>query len=111
MSRTEGEGDILIFVRIPLVSALVSASHFLVWTSSLILIKFSWLYNWDIRKNWLVFSNLDLIFKVTAVEKLKIHSGGGGVCGEGGDGRASVFSKNTVTEKKNMFGVAKETAK
>ena len=34
--------------------------------------KFSWLCNWDITKNWLDFGDLDLIFKVTAVEKLKI---------------------------------------
>ena len=27
-------------------------------------------------KNWLDFGDLDLIFTVTAVEKLKIHSGG-----------------------------------
>ena len=44
------------------------------------------IYNWDITKNWLDFSDLDLIFKVTAVEKLKIHGG----C-------TSVFSKNPVT--------------
>ena len=34
------------------------------------------IYNWDITKNWLNLGDLDLIFKVTAVEKLKIHSGG-----------------------------------
>ena len=28
--------------------------------------------NWDITKNWLDFGDYDLIFKVTAVEKLKI---------------------------------------
>ena len=46
----------------------------ILWTSGWILTKFSWLYNWDIAKNWLDFGGLDLIFKVTAVEKLKIHS-------------------------------------
>ena len=47
--------------------------------------KFSWIYYWDITKNCLDFGDLDLIFKVTAVEKLNIHSGG-----------TSVFSENTV---------------
>ena len=37
-------------------------------------------------KNWLDFGGLDLIFKVTAVEKLKIYGRG-----------TSVFSENTVT--------------
>ena len=37
-------------------------------------------------KNSLDFGNLDLIFKVAAVDKLKIHGGG-----------TSVFSENTVT--------------
>ena len=37
---------------------------------------FSWIWNWDISKYWLDFGDLDLIFKVTAVEKLKIHGGG-----------------------------------
>ena len=35
------------------------------------------MYNWDTPKNLLDFGNFDLIFTVTAVEKLKIHSGGG----------------------------------
>ena len=35
-----------------------------------ILTKFSWIYKKDI-KNWLDFGTFDLIFKVTAVEKLK----------------------------------------
>ena len=37
-------------------------------------------------KNWLDFGGLDLIFKVTAVEKLKIYGRG-----------TSFFSENTVT--------------
>ena len=53
---TSGEGDILFFCADPLASAL--ASHFIVCTIAL------------------DFGELDLIFKVTAVEKLKIHSGG-----------------------------------
>ena len=48
--------------------------------------KFSWIYNWDITKNWIDFGELDLIFKVTAVEKLKIHGWG-----------TSVFSENTIS--------------
>ena len=44
------------------------------------------IYNWDITKNRFDFGDLDLIFKVTAVEKLKIHGGG-----------TFVFSENTVT--------------
>ena len=42
------------------------------------------MYNWDITENLILdFGDLDLIFKVTAVEKLKIHSEeeGGEVCG------------------------------
>ena len=42
--------------------------------------------NGDITKNRLGLGDLDLIFKVTAVEKLKIHGQG-----------TSVFSENTVT--------------
>ena len=34
------------------------------------------MYNWDTTKNVLDFGDLDLIFKLTAVEKLKIHDGG-----------------------------------
>ena len=37
--------------------------------------------------NWLDFDDLELIFKVTAVEKLKIHGGGG----RGGRGRDICF--------------------
>ena len=37
------------------------------------LAKYSWIYNWDItKKKCLDFGDLDLIFKVTAVENLKI---------------------------------------
>ena len=104
----------------------LSYLHNILWTSSWILTKFAWIYNWDITKirfwwpspnfqghssknwkfcdtflsaqyllyqwldsyqilmnirlsnlditkNWLDFGDLDLIFKVTAVEELKIH--------------------------------------
>ena len=54
--------------------------------------------------NWLDFGDLDLIFKITAVEKLKIHCvcGGGGGGGGGwvvlvGGTSVSVFPENTVT--------------
>ena len=60
--------------------------HNIVWRSCWILTKFSWIYNRDITINWLNFGDLDLIFKATAVDKLKIH-------GEG----TSVFSENTIT--------------
>ena len=49
--------------------------HNILWTSGWILTKFSWIYNWDITKNRVDFGD-DLIFKVTAVAKLKIHGGG-----------------------------------
>ena len=42
--------------------------------------------NWNLTKNWMDFGDLDLIFKVTVVEKLKIQGGG-----------TSVFSENIVT--------------
>ena len=48
--------------------------------------KFSWVYNWDITKNWIDFGDLHIIFKVTVVERLKIHG-----C------ETSVFSENIVT--------------
>ena len=54
---------------------IISYQHNILWTSGCILTKFSWLYNVDITKNWLV-GDLDLIFKVTALEKLKIHCRG-----------------------------------
>ena len=70
---------VLFLVQIPLalVSASLSASQFLVCRISCepvvgFLPNFSWIYNWDITKNWLDFGYLDLIFKVTAIEKLKI---------------------------------------
>ena len=44
-------------------------------------------------KNLLDFGDLDFIFKVTAVEKLKIHGWG-----------TSVFSENTITSyPKNLY--------
>ena len=48
----------------------LSYLHNILWTSGWILTKFSWMCNWDIRKDWLDFGDPDLIFKVTAVEKL-----------------------------------------
>ena len=50
--------------------------------------QISWLYNWDITETWLDFDDLDLIFEVTVVEKLKIHDeeGGGGEGGRLGAG-------------------------
>ena len=51
------------------------------------------MYNRDITKNLLDFGNLDTIFKVTALEELKI-------CGFG----TSVFSENTFTSLElNVF--------
>ena len=44
------------------------------------------MYNRDITKDWLDFGDHDLIFKVTAVEKLKIRRLG-----------TFVFSENTFT--------------
>ena len=43
------------------------------------------MYNWDQMKVCLNFGDVDLIFKVTAVEKLKIHGG-----------EITVFSENTI---------------
>ena len=54
----------------------LSCLHNILWACGWILTKFSWTYNWNITKNWLDFGDLDLIFKVTAVEKLKIHCWG-----------------------------------
>ena len=64
----------------------LSCLHNIMWTSSLMLTKFSLIRNWGVTKNWFDFGDLDLIFKVTAVKKLKIHGVG-----------TSVFSENTVT--------------
>ena len=70
----------LFLVQIPLMSAsalalvLASASmshfvlHNIFWTSSWILTRFAWIYNWNITKNWLDFGDLGLIFKATTVE-------------------------------------------
>ena len=43
------------------------------------------------------FGDLYLIFKVTAVEKLKIHGGVRGLVGRGEGALTSVFFENTVT--------------
>ena len=48
----------------------------ILWRSGGILTKFSRIHNWDITKALLDFGNLDLIFKVTAIQKLKIHGWG-----------------------------------
>ena len=53
----------------------LSCLHNILRSSGWILTKFSCIYNWDITKNWLDFCDIDQVFKVTAVEKLKIHSG------------------------------------
>ena len=53
-----------------------SCLHNILWTSGWILNKFSWILYGDLRKNWVDFGDLDLILKVTAIEKLKVHSRG-----------------------------------
>ena len=77
------------------VSITLSCLHNILWTGGWIPTKFSWLGNWDKKKKkkWLDFSDLDLIFKVTAVQKLKIHGRGDPFS----LWEASVFSDNTVT--------------
>ena len=47
------------------VGVTLSCLHIILWTSGWILIKFSWLYNGDITKNWLDFGDHDLIFLKT----------------------------------------------
>ena len=76
------------------VSMTLSCLHNILWTGGWILTKFSWIYYWDVRNICLDFGDHDLIFKVTAVEKPKIHGWG-----------TSVFSENTVTSSplKMMF--------
>ena len=64
------------------VGVTLSCLHNILWTSGWIPTKFSWIYNLIITKNWLDFGDPDLIFKVTAVEKLKIHGMGTSVCSE-----------------------------
>ena len=66
------------------VSITLSYLHNIMCTNGLILTRYSWIYNLDMTKNWLDIGDLDLIFNVTTVEKLKIHGevrgwGGGGV--------------------------------
>ena len=84
-------GGYIVFVVDP-IGMTLSCLHNFLWTNGWILTKFSWISNWDITKNWIDFCDLDLIFKVTAVEKLKIAWGvwGPGVW-------TSIFSENTVT--------------
>ena len=81
----QGEGHIDVGADLVGVSMTLSCQHSILWTFCWILAKFSWIYNWDTTKNWLDFGDLDLISKVTAVEKLKIRSWG-----------TAVFSENTV---------------
>ena len=57
------------------IGATLSCLHNILWTSVWIL-KFSWIYNREITKNWLDFGDIDLIFKVTAVENWKFAVGG-----------------------------------
>ena len=64
----------------------LSCLHNILWTSGWTLTKLSWICNWDITKNSFDFGNLDLIFGVKAVEKLKIYSW-----------ETSVFSENAIT--------------
>ena len=54
----------------------LSCLHHILWISGSILTKVSWVYNLYITKNSLDFGDLDQIFKVTAVEKLKIYDRG-----------------------------------
>ena len=54
----------------------LSCLHLTLWTIGWILTKFSSIYIREITKNWLDFGDLDLMFKVPAVGKLKIHGGG-----------------------------------
>ena len=72
---TQGEEDID-FVVDPVgfgvnVSNTLSSLHNILRTSGWILTKFSWIQNWD-NKEVIRFGDLELVFKVTGVEKLKI---------------------------------------
>ena len=82
-----GRGDILILTLALEVGfgTTPSCLHNILWIWLDSYNKFSWIYNWDIIMSWLDFCDLDLIFKITAVENLKIYSWG-----------TSVFS-DTVT--------------
>ena len=102
--QTNGQGNILILVQIPLVSTMVLASalatlpclHNILWTTGWIL----WLDSNHIfldtylehNKELLDFDDLALIFKIIAVEELKIHGLG-----------TSVFSENILQPLYNMF--------
>ena len=67
MSLHLQEGDILILVQNPIgVGVTLSCLHNVLWTSGWILTKFSWIYNWNIAKNWIDLGDLDEIFKITA---------------------------------------------
>ena len=67
MSLLVGEGNIIL-VQIPLVLVCLSAQHLV----NNILLTMN-IYNWDITKNLLDFGDVDIFFKVTAIEKLKIQ--------------------------------------
>ena len=72
--------------------------HNILWTSGWILTKFSRTYNWDITKKWLDFDDLDLLYKATAVEELKIYGWG-----------TSIFSENTNIYWFFFFNFSMET--
>ena len=72
VSLPKGRGHSFLMWRWVGVGVTLSCLHNILWTSGWILIKFSWIYNWVITKNWLDFIELGLIFKITTVEKLKI---------------------------------------
>ena len=57
-------------------SATLSCLYNMFWINCWNLNIFSWIHNWDITKNWSDFGDFDLMFKVTAVEKLKIYGWG-----------------------------------
>ena len=63
------------------VSITFSCLHITLWTNGWSLTKFSWIYNRDITKNWSDLCDIDLIVKVTAVEKRKLYRVGWGDIG------------------------------
>ena len=92
VSPPKVRGDILVWVRIMLVSALglVSASawqicaHNISWISWWNSTKLIWIYHWDKLKSWLGFGDLVFIFKVTVgfrwqflVPKISLEPGDG----------------------------------
>ena len=61
------------------------------WTSGWIPTKFSWIYNWDITKNWLDFGDIHLFFKV-----IENSQGVGGWLGWVGVGGLAVYVAQKV---------------